>query len=85
MLDRAPPLRVYSNSSSLSASEMTKMMISLSIRCDSTLYDQFRDFSLFEKQFFVFTGLTWENIRQIVFFVANYGSMQLYASVKFTT
>jgi len=33
-------LKVYSNSSSLSASELTKMMGSLSIKCDSSLYDK---------------------------------------------
>ncbi|GAB1860851.1 THAP domain-containing protein 9 [Camponotus japonicus] len=55
-------LRVYSNSSNLSASELTKMMKNLSIKCDSTLYDKIGDFSLSEKQLFTFTGLTWENI-----------------------
>ena len=57
-------LRVHSNSLSLSASEMTKMMESLLIRCDSTLYGQIRDISLSEQQLFVFMDLTWENIRQ---------------------
>jgi len=33
-------LKVYSNSSSLSASELTKMMKSLSIKYDSSLYDK---------------------------------------------
>ncbi|KYN10894.1 hypothetical protein ALC57_16958 [Trachymyrmex cornetzi] len=55
-------LKVYSNSSSLSASELTKMMESLSIKCDSSLYDNIGDYSLSEKQLVVFTGLTWENI-----------------------
>lgn len=55
-------LRVYSNSSNLSASELTKMMESLSIKCDSTLYDEIGEFSLSEKQLLIFTGLTWENI-----------------------
>ena len=58
-------LRVHSNSSSLSASEMRKIMESLSIRCDSTLYDQIGDFSLSEKQLVVSTSLTWKNIRQL--------------------
>jgi len=55
-------LKVYSNSSSLSASELTKMMGSLSIKCDSSLYDKIGDYSLSEKQLLVFTGLTWESI-----------------------
>ena len=41
------------------------MMESLSIRCDSNLYDQIGDFSLSEKYLFVFTRLTWKNTRQL--------------------
>lgn len=55
-------LKVYSNLLNLSASELTKMMKNLSIKCDSTLYDKIEDFSLSEKQLLIFTGLTWENI-----------------------
>lgn len=38
------------------------MMENILIKCDSTLYDKIRDFSLSEKQLFIFTGLTWENV-----------------------
>jgi len=38
------------------------MMESLSIKCDSNLYDKIGDYNLSEKQLLVFTGLTWENI-----------------------
>lgn len=38
------------------------MMESLSIKCDSTLYDKIGDFSISEKQLLIFTGLTWEDI-----------------------
>lgn len=55
-------LRVHSNSSNLSATELKKMMENISIKCDSTLYDKIGDFSLSEKQLLIFTGLTWENV-----------------------
>jgi len=49
-------LKVYFNSSSLSASELTEVMESLSIKCDSSLYDKIGDYSLSEKQLLVFTS-----------------------------
>jgi len=55
-------LKVFSNSSSLNASELIKMMESFSIKCDSSLYDKIGDYSLSEKQLLVFTSLTWESI-----------------------
>lgn len=55
-------LKVYSNSSSVSPSELSKMMESLSIKCYSILYDKLGDYSLSQKQLLIFTGLNWENI-----------------------
>lgn len=55
-------LKVYSNSSSVSPLELSKMMESLAIKCDSTLYDKLGDYSLSENQLRIFTGLNWENI-----------------------
>ena len=58
-------LKVYSNSSKLTSLELTKMTGNLSIQCNSTLYDKIGDFSLSEKQLFIFTSLTWESIIQL--------------------
>lgn len=53
-------LKIYSNSSNISPSELSKMMENLTIKCDS-LYDKVEDYSLSEK-LFIFIGLNWENI-----------------------
>ena len=41
--------RVYSNTTSLSASELSNIMETLSIKCDSTLLDKIDKFNLSEK------------------------------------
>lgn len=51
-------LKVYSNIASLSALELSKVMETLSIKCDSTLFDKIGKFSLPEEQIKVFTGLS---------------------------
>ena len=56
---------MYSNTASLSASEFSKIMETLSIKCDSTLLDKIGEFSLSEKQIKIFTVLSWENILEI--------------------
>lgn len=58
-------LKAYSNTSSLSASELTKVMKTLTIKCDSTLYDKIGEFSISEQQIKVFTGLSWENLLEL--------------------
>lgn len=58
-------LKVYSNTTSLSALELSNIMETLSIKCDSTLFDKIGEFSLSEKQVEVFTGLSWENLLEI--------------------
>ena len=62
-------LKVYSNTASLSASELSKIMDTLSIKCDSTLLDKIGEFSLSEKQIKIFTGLSWENLLEIKDFI----------------
>lgn len=51
-------LKVHSNTTSLSVLELFKVMETLSIKCDSTLFDKVGDFSLSDKQVKIFTGLT---------------------------
>lgn len=58
-------LKVHSNTTSLSVLELSKVMETLSIKCDSTLFDKIGDFSLSDKQVKIFTGLTWENLIEI--------------------
>ncbi|XP_036143574.1 uncharacterized protein LOC118645866 isoform X2 [Monomorium pharaonis] len=58
-------LKIYSNTTSLTGLELSKMMETLSIKCDSTLFNKVGEFNLSEKQLDVFTGLTWDNIIQI--------------------
>lgn len=58
-------LKVHSNTTSLSVLELSKVMETLSIKCDSSLFDKIGDFSLSDKQVKIFTGLTWENLIEI--------------------
>lgn len=58
-------LKVHSNTTFLSSLELSKLMNTLSIKCDSTLLDKIGEFSISEKQIHVFTGLTWENLLQL--------------------
>ena len=58
-------LKVYSNTASLSASEFSRRMETLSIKCDLTLLEKIGEFSLSEKQMKTFTGLSWENLLEI--------------------
>ena len=55
-------LKVYFNTAELSASELSKIMETLSIKCDSTLLDKIEEFSLSEKQIKILTGLSWKNL-----------------------
>ena len=55
-------LKVYFNIASLSASQLSKIMETLSIKCDLTLLDKIDEFS---KQINFFTGLSWENLLEI--------------------
>ncbi|XP_025265235.1 uncharacterized protein LOC112638210 [Camponotus floridanus] len=58
-------LRVHSNTANLTALELSKVMETLSIKCDSTLLDKVGEYSISEEQLEVFTGLNWENINTI--------------------
>lgn len=58
-------LKAYSNTTSLTASELSKLMETLSIRCDSTLLDKIGEYSISEKQLIVLTGLNWEQINEL--------------------
>ncbi|XP_025267723.1 uncharacterized protein LOC112639073 [Camponotus floridanus] len=58
-------LRVHSNTANLTALELSKVMETLSIKCDSTLLDKVGEHSISEEQLEVFTGLNWENINTI--------------------
>ena len=40
-------------------------METLSVRCDSSLFDKVGEHSLFEKQLQVFTGLNWEQLNAL--------------------
>jgi len=51
------PLRVHSNTANLTALELSKMMETLSIRCDSSLLDKVGEYSISENQLEVFTRL----------------------------
>ena len=57
--------KVYSSTTSLSASELSKLIETLTIKCDSALLDKIGEFSLSEKQIENCTGLSWENILEI--------------------
>lgn len=58
-------LKAYSNTTSLTASELSKIMETLSISCDSTLFDKVGEYSISEKQLKVFTGLNWEQLNVV--------------------
>lgn len=58
-------LKVYSNWSNLRSSELSKMMESLAVECDSTLLDKMDDFRITDEQLFIFTGLQRENILEL--------------------
>lgn len=58
-------LKVHSNTSSITALELSKVMDTLSIRCDSSLFDKVGEYSLSEKQLEVFTGLNWEQLNAL--------------------
>lgn len=58
-------LKAYSNTTSLTASELSKIMGTLSVRCDSTLLDKVGEYTLSEKQLKVFTGLNWEQLNEL--------------------
>lgn len=58
-------LKTHSNTTRLTVSELSKVMETLSIKCDSTLLGKIDEFSLSEKQVQVFTGLSWENLLEI--------------------
>jgi len=58
-------LKIYSNTTSLTGLELSKLMGTLSIKCDSTLLDKVGEFTLSKQQLDVFTGLTWDNLIQI--------------------
>ena len=64
-------LKEYSNTASLSASELSKVIEILSIKCDLTLLDKIGEFSLSEKQIKIFTGLSWENLLEIKGFMTS--------------
>ena len=55
-------LKVHSNTSSITALELSKVMKTLSVRCDSSLFDKVGEYSLSEKQLQVFPGLNWEQL-----------------------
>ncbi|KMQ84444.1 hypothetical protein RF55_17732, partial [Lasius niger] len=40
-------------------------METLTVKCDSTLFDQVGESSLSEKQLLIFTGLTWDNLNEL--------------------
>ena len=58
-------LRVHSNTASLTALELSKVMEILSIKFDSSLLDKVGEYSILEKQLSVFTGLHWEKLNII--------------------
>ncbi|GAB1860468.1 SWIM-type domain-containing protein [Camponotus japonicus] len=58
-------LRVHSNTANLTALELSKVIETLSIKCDSTLLDKVSEYSISEEQLEVFTGLNWENLYTI--------------------
>lgn len=58
-------LKAYSNTTRLTVSELSKIMGTLSIRCDSTLHDKVGEYSISEKQLKVFTGLNWEQLNEL--------------------
>ena len=58
-------LKVHSNTTSVTALELSKVMKTLSMRCDSSLFDKIGEYSLPEKDLEVFTGLKWEQLNSL--------------------
>lgn len=58
-------LRVYSNFTKLKSSELSELLESLSIECDTMILDRIGDFSLSDEQIHLFTDLMWENIIEL--------------------
>ena len=58
-------LKVYSNTSSITALELSKIMETLSIRCDSNLFHKVGEYSSSEKQLEAFTRLNWGQLNDL--------------------
>lgn len=58
-------LKVYSYRSTLTQLELSKLMKTLSLRCDSSLLMHVGEFSMPEEQIEVFTGFKWDNLIKI--------------------
>ena len=58
-------LKVHSNTMSVIALELSKVMETLSMRCDSSLFVKIGEYSLPEKDLKVFTGLKWEQLNSL--------------------
>ena len=58
-------LKVHSITSSITALELSKVMETLSVKCDSSLFDKVGEYSLSGKQLQVFTGLNWEQLNSL--------------------
>lgn len=58
-------LSIYSNSSIIEVSELTKLLKGFSARVDRNLFDRIPDFSIPEKSLMIFTGLNWEQLIQL--------------------
>ena len=76
-------LKVYSNVASLIATEFSKIMETLSIKCNSTLLEKIGEFSLSEKQIKIFTGLSWENLLEIKDLVTSLRNSQSRSVIQF--
>lgn len=63
--DQIAHLDVVSHSSSLELNDLTKLLTSLSISCDTPIIDSVGDFTLPEDRLYVFTGFTWKNIIEL--------------------
>ena len=58
-------LRVNSNFAKVKDSELSELLGSLAIDCETTILDKVGEFSLSEEKIHLFTGLTWENIIEL--------------------
>ncbi|XP_058810518.1 uncharacterized protein LOC131675522 [Phymastichus coffea] len=58
-------IKVHSSTSTITVTELSKLLEQLSVRVDAEIHDKVGDFTFPEERLIVLTGLTWENIIEL--------------------
>ncbi|XP_058810551.1 uncharacterized protein LOC131675551 [Phymastichus coffea] len=63
--DELDNIKVHSSTSTITVTELSKLLEQLSVRVDAEIHDKVGDFTFPEERLIVLTGLTWENIIEL--------------------